>query len=113
MRRRRSKKGLREAANKLSAAICPSGLTYRPPWYNTMGLDETNGIIVVYVLKPQLAYKALQKILDEDKTYGGFSVVVKKMGPIRLCKEEPKAEPEPEPEKKPDSTEFGAGIWDD
>jgi hypothetical protein len=112
MRNRKTNKRLLEAANRLSAAICPMGLTYRPPWYNTMGLDERSNIIVVYVLKPRLAYKALQSILSKDKKWEGFPVVVKKMGPIRLAKEEETKEPEPAPPQPPPPDEFGAGIFD-
>jgi hypothetical protein len=75
---------LRDASDKLIAAICPSGVSYRPIWFTSLGVDEKNGVLIVYAKVPRLAYKSLQNVLTPEKKFQGFRVVVKKMGPPRL-----------------------------
>ena len=76
---------INEASSKLTKAICPSGISIRPDWFTTVGIDETNAVLYVYAVKVKPARKALEKILDKDKNYEGFKVIVKKLGPFQLC----------------------------
>lgn len=71
---------LREVAHKLSERICPHGPSFRPGWYQTVGIGKDQ--LFIYAVKLKEAQRAMAKILEPDNTFDGVPVLIKKMGRI-------------------------------
>ena len=74
---------IREAAAQLAAMIHPSDVSFRPLWYTTMGIDETNKRIIIYAKNLRHAKRFVDGVCL-DGCFEGFSVTIKKMGDLHL-----------------------------
>lgn len=81
---------VKESSTRLTAAICPHGVSFRPHWFINLGVAEYHGKqddhIVVYATDVKQARKFFQKqgCGEGDFVWEGYRVLVHRSGHPRL-----------------------------